>query len=109
RLVDRLEEDGYVRRERGADGRSAAVALTQAGRDVATRVTAARREVLDAALDTLTPADQAAFGELVGRILVGMMREPGAVRWTCRLCDTGACGRYTGGCPIGRAAGARSG
>ena len=23
-----------------------------------------------------------------------MMREPGAVRWTCRLCDTDACGRY---------------
>jgi len=109
RLVDRLEEDGYVRRQRGVDGRSAAVALTEAGRDVATRVTAARREVLDAALDALTPAEQAAFGELVGRIVVGMMREPGAVRWTCRLCDTGACGRYTGGCPIGRAAEARSG
>jgi len=109
RLVDRLEQDGYVRRHRGADGRSAALALTPAGRDVAARVTAARWQVLEAALAALTPTELEAFGALAGRILVGMMREPGAVRWTCRLCDTGACGRYTGGCPIGRAAESRSG
>ncbi len=107
RLVDRLEDDGYVRRERGPDGRSAAVSLTPAGREVAAGVRAARGQVLHDALAPLDPAEQQVFGELVGRILVGMMREPGATRWTCRLCDTDACGRYTGGCPIGRAAHAR--
>src|SRR5947208_6967587 len=39
RLVDRLEEGGYARRQRGADGRSAAVLLTPAGRGAAARVT----------------------------------------------------------------------
>lgn len=104
RLVDGLEQDGYVRRERGPDGRSAAVSLTPAGQEVAARVTAARARVLEAAMTPLDADERVVFGELVGRILVGMMRGPGATRWTCRLCDTGACGRYTGGCPIGRAA-----
>jgi DNA-binding MarR family transcriptional regulator len=107
RLVDRLEREGYVRRERGVDGRSAAVALTPDGREAAIRVTKARAELLDTVLGPLTPAERETLGDLVGRILVGMMREPGATRWTCRLCDTGACERHTGGCPLGRAAQAR--
>jgi hypothetical protein len=66
-------------------------------------VSAARADVLGAALATLSPAERDTLDELVGRLLVGMMRETGATRWTCRLCDTAACGRYTGDCPIGRA------
>jgi MarR family transcriptional repressor of emrRAB len=108
RLVDRLEGAGYIRRERGVDGRSAAVSLTPSGVEAAARVTRARADVLDTALAPLTPDERETLGDLVGRILVGMMREPGATRWTCRLCDTGACGRYSGGCPIGRVAQARS-
>lgn len=107
RLLDRLEQDGYVRRDRGPDGRSAAVSLTPEGREAAASITAARAGVLDAALAPLDQDERRTFGELVGRILVGMMREPGATRWTCRLCDTGACARYAGGCPIGRAARAK--
>lgn len=107
RLVDRLEADGYVRRARGSDGRSVAVSLTEAGLGAATDVTEARLEVLARALAPLDEDERRAFGTLVGRILVGMMRKPGATRWTCRLCDTGACGRYTGGCPIGREVAAR--
>ncbi|MDQ4096575.1 MAG: MarR family transcriptional regulator [Actinomycetota bacterium] len=107
RLVDRLEQEGSVRRQRGVDGRSAAVSLTSAGREAAARLTRARGEVLETVLAPLAPEEREVLGDLVGRLLVGMMRDPGAIRWTCRLCDTGACGRYTGGCPIGRAAQAR--
>jgi hypothetical protein len=32
------------------------------------------------------------------------MRGPGATRWICRLCDTGACRGTPGGCPVGNAA-----
>jgi DNA-binding MarR family transcriptional regulator len=103
RLVDRLESDGYVQRKAGPDGRSAAITLTASGQRAATRVSAARADVLGAALATLSPAERDTLDELVGRLLIGMMREPGATRWTCRLCDTAACGRYTGDCPIGRA------
>jgi hypothetical protein len=37
-------------------------------------------------------------------MLVGLMRGPGAVRWMCRLCDTGSCRGAQGGCPVGNAA-----
>jgi DNA-binding MarR family transcriptional regulator len=107
RLVDRLERAGYARRRPGPDARTTVVVLTASGRRAAARVTAARAEVLDAALAALSPAERDTLDELVGKVLVGMMREPGATLWTCRLCDTEACGRYTGQCPIGRAAAQR--
>jgi rubrerythrin len=45
----------------------------------------------------------------VSRVLVGLIREPGATRWTCRLCDTTACGRDVGRCPVANAARERFG
>jgi len=38
--------------------------------------------------------------KLSSKVLVGLMRGPGATRWICRLCDTGACGRDAGWCPV---------
>ncbi|MGI9008880.1 MAG: MarR family winged helix-turn-helix transcriptional regulator [Streptosporangiaceae bacterium] len=104
RLIDRLAESGYVRREPGPDGRSAAIVLTGAGRVAAARVTQARAEVLGGALGVLSDAERAAFEELAGKVIVGMMRGPGATRWICRLCDTGTCRGTPGGCPVGNAA-----
>jgi hypothetical protein len=62
--------------------------------------------VLEGALESLDPKERAAFDELAGRLLVGMIRGPGATRWMCRLCDTGACGRERGECPVANATGA---
>jgi DNA-binding MarR family transcriptional regulator len=104
RLVDRLEESGYVRRGPGADGRSVSVTLTESGRAAAEQVAAARADVLERALGVLSPSERRAFEQLAGQILVGMMRGPGAVRWICRLCDTGVCRGTEGGCPVGNAA-----
>jgi DNA-binding MarR family transcriptional regulator len=104
RLLDRLTEAGYVQRDAGADRRSAAVVLTDAGRSAAEDVCQARAAVLDRALASLSPAERASFDELAGKMLVGMMRGPGAVRWMCRLCDTGVCRGSPGGCPVGNAA-----
>jgi DNA-binding MarR family transcriptional regulator len=109
RLVDRLSESGYVRREPGADGRSTAITLTPAGRVAAEHVCRARADVLDRVLAVLSPADRAQLDVLAGKILVGMMRPPGAVRWICRLCDTGICRGSPGGCPVGNAARERYG
>ena len=100
RLVDRLEQDGYVTRGAGADRRSRAVTLTARGREVAQRVSAARARVLDDALERLTDDERARFGELTGKVLGGLMREPGAVRWTCRLCDVATCRSEPGECPF---------
>lgn len=102
RLVDRLAAAGHVTRAPGPDGRTTAVTLTAAGTAAATAVSAARRAVLDAALAGLRPEDLTILDRILGELAVGMMRGPGATRWICRLCDTGACGRYRGSCPIGR-------
>jgi DNA-binding MarR family transcriptional regulator len=104
RLLDRLQESGYIQRGPGADGRSAAISLTSAGRRAAEEVTQARAAVLERALAVLSPDERRAFEELTGKILVGMMRGPGATRWMCRLCDTGVCRGTAGGCPVGNAA-----
>ena len=82
RLVDRLERDGYVRRGPGPDGRTTSVILTPSGRRAAEHVEALRRRVLEEALDPLTVAERQTLADLMGRVLVGMMREPGATRWT---------------------------
>ncbi len=104
RLVDRLEESGYARRVAGADGRSTAVVLTDAGVRAAEQVSAARTAVLLRTLSVLSPEERATFDDLVGKMLVGLMRGPGATRWVCRLCDVGLCRGSPGGCPVGNAA-----
>ncbi len=109
RLLDRLAETGYVEREEGADRRSTVIVLTRAGRAAAERVCRARADVLDRAMAVLSPPERADFDKLIGKMLVGMMREPGAVRWICRLCDTSRCRGSDGGCPVGNAARERFG
>jgi DNA-binding MarR family transcriptional regulator len=103
RLVDRLEAAGQVRRGSGRDGRTRTVALTAAGRRAATRVTSERAGQLQTALAVLTSDEQEQLADLAGRVLAGLRRDgaEGAVeRWTCRLCDTTACGRLQGRCPV---------
>jgi DNA-binding MarR family transcriptional regulator len=109
RLVDRLEGAGYVTRRPGADGRSLSVRLTASGRRAAQRVSAARAAVLEEALGDLSRAERDSLDELLSRVLVGLMRGPGATRWMCRFCDTGACGREQGRCPVANAARERYG
>jgi DNA-binding MarR family transcriptional regulator len=109
RLVDRMAESGYVQRGPGGDGRSTSVSLTGAGRAAAERVAAARVGVLQGALAGLSPAERETLRELMAKILAGLIRGPGAVRWMCRLCDTGVCRGTEGGCPVGNAVRARYG
>jgi DNA-binding MarR family transcriptional regulator len=104
RLLDRLQDAGYVTRRPGRDGRSVSVHLTAAGRRAAERVAASRAEVLEEALSPLSPAERGAFEDALSRVLPGLIRGPGATRWMCRLCDMTACGREEGNCPVARAA-----
>lgn len=109
RLVDRLEAAGLARRSTGADGRVTVVELTAAGRDRAQAVTRARGELMEQALGGLAESERVQLGELAGRVLVQLVRPPGATRWTCRLCDVVACGRPESRCPVYEAAKARYG
>jgi DNA-binding MarR family transcriptional regulator len=100
RLLDRLAESGYIRRDPGTDGRSTSVALTDVGKRAAHQVTQARARVLMGALAALTAGEREAFEELAGKMLVSMRRGPGATRWICRLCDIGVCRGAGNGCPF---------
>jgi DNA-binding MarR family transcriptional regulator len=104
RLVDRLQESAYVTRRPGRDGRSVSLRLTAAGRRAALRVSAARADVLQEALSVLDTDQREAFDEAASRVLAGLIRGPGAVRWMCRSCDVSACGREAGRCPVANAA-----
>ena len=104
RLVDRLEDAGLARRVTGADGRVTSITLTASGRRRARAITQARMDLIENALGALTPSERRQFGELAGKILAGLVRPPGATRWTCRLCDLVACGRAEGRCPVYEAA-----
>lgn len=104
RLIDKMEQSGQVRRGPGPDRRSTTVSLTPDGHAAAHRVGAARAQVLQRALAVLSGPERAALTAILGKMLVGLMREPGAVRWMCRLCDTGICRGAAGGCPVGNAA-----
>jgi DNA-binding MarR family transcriptional regulator len=104
RLVDRLVSAGHVERGRGEDGRSTVVRLTDQGQRAARRVSDAREAVLVDALAALSPEQHEALESLTGTLLVGLLRGPGATRWSCRLCNTGVCGVATRECPVTRAA-----
>jgi DNA-binding MarR family transcriptional regulator len=109
RLVDRLAAAGYVQRGAGRDARVSQVRLTAAGRRAARRVAGTRASVLEDALADLTNDEKALLDGLLARALVRMMREPGATKWMCRLCDMGACGREQGRCPVANEASRRWG
>ena len=102
RLVDRLVRNGLIARGSGADARTVTLSLTPAGHEQATAITRTRAEVVADALAVLAPAERAELDRQAGRVLVNLMRGPGATTWICRRCDTGACGRYDDRCPIGR-------
>lgn len=105
RLVDSLARAGYVRRRPGADARSTSVVLTASGRAAAKRVAAARAVVLNSALAPLSAEERSVLEAVVGKVLVGLMRPPGAVRWNCRQCDVGLCrGQDGDACPVGNEA-----
>lgn len=109
RLVDRLQHDGYLARGQGHDRRSRSVRLTRKGRRTASQVQRTRLAVLQGAISALPEPDRRNLDELLSRLLVGLMRGPGAQRWMCRLCDLDACGRERGHCPVANAAADRFG
>jgi MarR family transcriptional repressor of emrRAB len=104
RLVDRLAEAGLVERRLGADGRAVALWATPAGRRAARRIRAQREAALEGALAPLGAAERAALAGAAEVVLAGMAAGTPARDRICRLCDTDACGRPRGRCPVGRAA-----
>ncbi len=109
RLVDRLCEAGLAQRHGGRDGRSREVVLTASGERLADEITAARLAALDGLTAGLTATEQRTLADLLGRVLAAVVDTKNEGAWTCRLCDTSACGRSEGLCPAANAATRRFG
>lgn len=90
RLVDRLEELGWVRRGHGT-GRILRLEPTRAGRQAERELAAARAQAVNQMLDTLPEADVRALATLVDSMLGKNTGDVDAMRRLCRLCDHHVC------------------
>lgn len=72
RLVDQLERQGLVRRARdSSDRRVVSLALTEAGRDAATRIAEIAPAMLNRRLSGFTPSEFATLCGLLNKLLEG--------------------------------------
>lgn len=99
RMVDRLVDRGLVERRSGADRRTVALVLTQAGSGAADAIRAARMGALSALLDGLSRAERDALERLLEGVVAGVADDRRAALHACRLCDRGACCSGPG-CPL---------
>lgn len=107
RLVDRLEDRGWVARGESADGRAVTLELTDTGEETFEELLAARRAVLE---ELLGPV-QADAKESLERALAALLTSLPSTRedaWRiCRLCEHRACRGEE--CPVGSAVDDREG
>ncbi len=91
RLVDRLIEQGWARREPGI-GRSVRLEATVEGREAERRLAADREESVARFLAVLPERDVQVLAELVGPLLATTALEGvEQMRRLCRLCDRSVC------------------
>jgi MarR family transcriptional regulator, negative regulator of the multidrug operon emrRAB len=98
RLVDKLEEQGWIERRAGRDRRSVALYLTEAGQRRKREVLRARREALDSVFDTLGPREQEQFVGLMEIMLQAITCDKREADITCRLCEERSCAQAR--CPV---------
>lgn len=95
RVIDRLEEQGWVTRKGSApgvtDGRVVTVSLTREGRRTARRLLALRHEALQRLMQPLDAREQRQLAELLSKIVHGQVGDRDQLRRACRLCDHTVC------------------
>lgn len=91
RLVDRLEADGLVERRSGADGRTVALFLTEAGQERRQTILIERRQQLHLAFDCLTVAERKQLTRLLEKMLAAMATSELRAYGICRLCEEEVC------------------
>ena len=100
RLVDRLEQDGLVRRGSGSDARAVALDQTPKGARRASRVAEARTEAVGEFLAVLDGSERIALLGLLEKLVAAGAGDWGAVQHRCRLCDLDACRADGETCPL---------
>lgn len=99
RLVDRLQTAGLARRANGPDGRTAALFVTETGRDTCSRGVAARRAVLEEVTAELEPEERKHLEDLVLRLAPKLTNTRTDAQHACRLCEHAICAGEK--CPVG--------
>ena len=91
RLVDRLAADHLVERKSGADRRSVALRLTEAGKRQVKSLLIGRRHALAEALRQLDPGERQVLAAIADKVLRGLGHSEGECDRRCRLCDGDTC------------------
>jgi MarR family transcriptional repressor of emrRAB len=91
RLVDRLESQNLVERRAGADGRTLALFLTEAGQERRRAILAERRQQLQLVINSLTPTDRKQLTKLLEKMLTAMSTSENRTFEICRLCEEEVC------------------
>ncbi len=98
RLVERLENEGLVRREVGQDPRAVPLRLTAKGRRARRLALEVRARVLDDALRCLDERQEAQLAEALETLLYHTPDTMQEGYRCCRMCDEDAC--VPQGCPV---------
>jgi MarR family transcriptional repressor of emrRAB len=96
RVVDRLVEQGLVRKRTAGPGPAVALTATAAGKRQARRILEIRQRVLADSLPDLSPAESDVLAAILERALGHLSESPGTTH--CRLCDIRRCPRSD--CPV---------
>jgi MarR family transcriptional regulator, negative regulator of the multidrug operon emrRAB len=98
RLIDRLASQGLVERRSGADGRTLALFLTDAGRERRQSILSERRQQLRLAVDPLTQNEHKQLTKLLEKMLTAMTTSESRSLAICRLCKEEVCPADS--CPV---------
>lgn len=98
RLVDRLAGDHLVERKSGADRRSVALRLTEAGKRQVKSLLIGRRHALSEALRQLDAGERQVLAAIAEKVLRGLGHSEVECDRRCRLCDGDTCPDQT--CPM---------
>jgi MarR family transcriptional repressor of emrRAB len=91
RLVDRLEAQKLVERRAGADGRTLALFLSDAGYERRRTILAERRQQLQRVVSSLTDNEQTQLTQLLEKMLTAMTTSELRAFEICRLCEEEVC------------------
>jgi DNA-binding MarR family transcriptional regulator len=102
RSVDGLVAEGLIeRRKSDRDARAIALWTTPGGERVASRVIAARAELLEPVLSSTSEADRKTIADLLETALAGLTSGRDSALSICRFCAEGVCRPL--GCPVEKA------
>ncbi len=102
RMVDRLEQRGWVQRDRGGhDGRTATLTLTATGRSAFRRLLKARKTALNQVTGVLGDRENETLRKLLTKMLASLPDNGAEARHLCRMCEHGVC--VGARCPVGSA------